>query len=93
MVGLTMIVMFLSTTLAGCCTCREQYEPALKQWQENLERLRPTMQKGANMLPTDLGATKMSFYDRTTQGISRVRGEGPEVWGAAPVTTSTGGDR
>lgn len=72
-------LLLLSVVLTGC-TCRAKYDPALGQWQENLERLRPTMEKGADTLPDDLGDTKMGLYDRTVQGIKRVRGEGPEVW-------------
>ena len=71
--------------LSGCCTpCRDRYEPALKQWQENLEALRPTFVKGvkAEGLPDPkLEKAKIDRYDRTIQGIERVRGEGgPEVW-------------
>lgn len=82
------------TFLSGCCTCRDRYEPALTQWTENLERLRPTMQAGANTLPDpDLGETKMGLYDRTIQGIKRVNGEGPEVWSAeAPADPNAGGE-
>ena len=81
------MTLLLVLMLSGCCTCREQYEPALSQWQENLEALRPTMQNGANLLPEqELTDSKMANYDRTIQGIKRVRGEGPEVW-----TTPAGG--
>lgn len=72
--------------LTGCCTCRDRYKPALDQWAENLDALRPTMEKGAATLPDDLGQSKLDRYDRTTQGIKRVAGEGVEVWSgeAAP---------
>ncbi len=88
------LLFFFAMTLTGCA-CRDRYEPALSQWQENLERLRPTMEKGAAMLPDDLGETKMGLYDRTIQGIQRVRGEGPEVWSqeAEGVETPEGGDQ
>lgn len=74
------IALILLLVLSGGCACRDRYEPALSQWQTNLERLRLTMQKGADTLPDDLGNTKMGLYDRTIQGIKRVRGEGPAVW-------------
>lgn len=74
------LILMMLLLAPGCCTCRGNYEPALKQWEENLDRLRPTMEKGAKTLPEDLGQTKMDLYDRTVQGIQRVRGEGPEVF-------------
>jgi len=81
----------LVLTLAGCCTCAERYDPALAQWQENLEEMRPTMQAGADLLPDpDLTQTKMDRYDRTIQGIKRVRGEGPEVFTATPQVPAEG---
>jgi hypothetical protein len=85
-----MIVVALLVTLAGCCTCRERYSPALTQWAENLDRLRPTMEAGAGLLPEpDLTKTKMDLYDRTLQGIKRVNGEGPQVWTATAADAET----
>lgn len=74
-------LLVLTLLAPGCCTCRDQYEPALTQWQGELEAMRPTMQKGADMLPDPkLTITKMARYDRVVQGIKRVNGAGPEVF-------------
>ncbi len=82
-VGFTLLF-FLAFSLSGCCSCRDRYAHALDQWAENLDSLRPTMEAGASALPSDLGRTKMGRYDRTVQGIKRVAGEGPEIWGTTP---------
>lgn len=67
--------------MSGCCTCKDRYEPALSQWQGNLESLRPTVVKGAESLPDEkLRKSKVGVLDTTIQAIKRVRGEGPEVW-------------
>jgi hypothetical protein len=85
---MTRIVLLACTLvmLTGCCTCRDRYKPALTQWSENLKELRPTMKAGADLLPGDLGQSKMDRYDATKNGIDRVAGEGPEVWGKKEET-------
>lgn len=74
------VVVLIAMWMAGCCTCRERYEPALKEWDETLKALRPTFEKGALTLPEPLNKSKLTRYDRLHQGVKRVRGEGPEVF-------------
>ena len=78
-VGFSLLAL-AALALGGCCTCRERYSPALKAWAQNLERLRPTVVKGAKDLPDDLRKTKVGLLDDTIRGIKRVDGAGPEVW-------------
>ena len=79
---LAIMCMTLSLLLGGC-SCRERYEPAISQWQENLEEsVRPALVDALNAsaMPMDLQETKLDVLDRTIQGMKRTRGQGPEVW-------------